>query len=935
MEKRNREALELQTLPRYIYYEGDQPKNALQEIKFWNLRVQDLIDRMKQLFGSSLDYQRDVLYPWIAYSPELQELPKAQRTSFLFGVERSTNIEGLITFSSNEVPSWKKEFQAELKSFEAKTKIQENLLDTVVDEIPPFEIKKVQRLVELNRVGTPSADFLLDMIECSADVPFARTTTYSKFYTRTRYDPKWDELNFPDDPGALLVVSNGDEFLFLIQEDNIQLFYNVDVDTFEKEQEKVRVVLSSLFISSFTIKDTRLTGDVVFEDMSFQPNVLSDICFTDDSFRNYLVINEKQKTTRLRKSNLFLHFRSEETGLVTFSMVQRGTAVRLRISRIDSEASVKLFLLRFSQLMKRYTKLAPQVIREYRKYFPDFATQADVAPLDNIRRNLGLKEIAPDLFLPKYTRKCTYLPSIVSPEEKIPEDAFVMTFPKTPQEGTQHRYYCPHPEAPFPGLRKNPMENKDKYPFIPCCYVDDQREKKNSAFNQYYEGASANKQSNIQRILTTYKFVSFDQLGVIPSNFSKLFSIFAGKPIEVYRTGVSYSQSSLLECLLMKVNNKYSTMQNREEFLNKERQSLLEEELEICRQVWWEKPIEFLEMLIADPDRYLDPRYVLPLLEKKYNCNCIVLTRSEKGYLDVLSPPYAKYMAQYQDNRRQVYIYEHWGSESDMATMPRCELLLVDDISPSIKEIYNIINQFYIDGTLVHPMSFSCPKRPTHQMIDQFGKLRGIHIKWSGGVVTLYTPPLPPLALPIDNSVYTAKIDDVSALVLELGISNTIETEKGVYGLCGDVQVEIPFFTPEQNSSLRDFITAKRQANYYIQITRYLFSKFLAKREILTQEEEWVENESMFVSFMEDTFRVDPTTVYSSFVPLTFENVPSTIVVKDDETVDRLMYDLLRFTTQHMKRIEMYLNLEFIPKDFDQVSDFKRVADNLVVRIEP
>lgn len=928
------DALNLKTLPKYVYYENGQARDALAEIKETNDDLQTIVERYKDKFGSSLSYEKDIAYLWILYSPAFNNINKDYQSMVLLSMEGQTNFPHLVDFYENnqgEQEEYRQELNKELESFLQGAQTEQQLLNIEIppEEIDPFDLKKVQRLLTLD-IQVPSANFLLNILECTILVPFLKTEDFHKVYTQTNFDKEWENIDVP--PDSLVALYKNNTFYFLISETGVELFYEIDVESFEEEM-NARDIILGLFPQQvdYIIKEGRITGNFQIQNQTFLPPVFSDLCFTDPVFRSLLVINEREKATRLRKSSLFVRYRSEEIGLLTFSMLKLGTnAIRIRVSRAENLEKVNLFQKRLLQLMRRYNQRQTIVIQDYQKFFPDFGSVEDQE--DDTQKEKSLKDIAPDLFLSKYTRKCSYLPVILTDEEaKEKEPKEVMLFPKTPQEGAQYFYYCPNPNAPYPGLRKNPMANKDKYPFIPCCYVDDQARKKNSPYNQYYSGASVIDTVNIQRRLTTAKFVAYNQEGVIPKEFNQLFSVFIGKPVDITRTGVHNSMTSLLECILMQQQNVgYMQSDNQVAYLQKERERLVNYELAVCKQEWYDKPLEFLRMKILDQTTYLDPRDVIRLVEHVYNCECIILTRSKEGFLDVFRPPYSKYHVQYNFSRPKIYIYEHWGSESDMATTPRCELLLVDEtVSPAISQVYDLVQRFFIDGKRVVPQKMAEVSIDS-QLVDQFGKLRGLNLS-SGG--TVLTDPLPPLPVPISKEITIVDQDDLKETMQELDIQDFVITSTTVKGRSGTVNIDIPLVQPfQEKSALRSFNRSRQLAQYLVQLVRYLFARMLVDKDLLQEDRIWINNTLLYEEFRQQYIEINPDYTYTFPLPIEFDTETLVVYVYDEDTADRLMYDLIRYTTHYTPTFQKYPTMTFVPKEFDQVSDFKQIQNNIVLK---
>jgi hypothetical protein len=100
----------------------------------------------------------------------------------------------------------------------------------------------------------------------------------------------------------------------------------------------------------------------------------------------------------------------------------------------------------------------------------------------------------------------------------------------------------------------NTLSNRDVYPYIPCCFAKDQKNKDKSYYKVYYEGQEI-EEGEQQRIITTNKLVQKDKFALIPSNLKILFDTFDDS-YEYLRKGVSRGKNSFIECILDVVRSK-------------------------------------------------------------------------------------------------------------------------------------------------------------------------------------------------------------------------------------------------------------------------------------------------------------------------------------------------------------------------------------------
>jgi hypothetical protein len=156
--------------------------------------------------------------------------------------------------------------------------------------------------------------------------------------------------------------------------------------------------------------------------------------------------------------------------------------VRVKITKADNIKDVEEFQKLFSKLLTLYDNKFQEIYNYYSEYTnisePEKITE-------EVRKEKSLKDIVPELFLPKYTRICRKPPTIIENDEENSKNLPVMIFPKSDKEGTmQRKYICNYDKTMYPGVRDNPHANADKFPVVPCCYDKPQTSK--PKFLQYF-----------------------------------------------------------------------------------------------------------------------------------------------------------------------------------------------------------------------------------------------------------------------------------------------------------------------------------------------------------------------------------------------------------------------------------------------------------------
>ena len=95
----------------------------------------------------------------------------------------------------------------------------------------------------------------------------------------------------------------------------------------------------------------------------------------------------------------------------------------------------------------------------------------------------------------------------------------------------------------------NMLENKDIFPYLPCCYEDIQTNK--PEYLNYYEGLEIKDAKKIGGvyIYKTGKILNNDEHGELPKNIVKLFAINDNDSL-YYRQGVIRDKNSFIHCVL-------------------------------------------------------------------------------------------------------------------------------------------------------------------------------------------------------------------------------------------------------------------------------------------------------------------------------------------------------------------------------------------------
>lgn len=407
-----------------------------------------------------------------------------------------------------------------------------------------------------------------------------------------------------------------------------------------------------------------------------------------------------------------------------------------------------------------------------------------------------LRELAPDLFVKGYARKCqcALQPIIVTDEEMAAwkqqlvngQQRQVMPFPK---DNPQWNFVCPDDKSPYPGLKLNDeLSNKNVYPYIPCCFKTDQLTADiRSTYQDYLSGVISNKEKyNPDNVKKTRKIVNPDKIGNLPTAVSAVLKKYSEDVYDIVRYGVVNGPNSLLHCICTAINDlRYLSYgwEGRENYVigirnaitSKTNPALLKQEM----YDFTDK--EIIDML-GDKNIFLDPMLFYRAVEEFFNINIYTFnyppssgTDEELGILDI--PRFKIFHSHAIRLYRPTVCISKIGLGKD--DYSQCELIVDYDAEEStviklfgtnmtktchdimmksfetLNLNYNPVNNLVetranIYYHLDHLDIFKY--KPISQIIDNNGKMRALTISVNKQPVTIATLPSQPENLPIDNN---------------------------------------------------------------------------------------------------------------------------------------------------------------------------------------
>uniref|UniRef100_A0A6C0I4T8 Thioredoxin domain-containing protein n=1 Tax=viral metagenome TaxID=1070528 RepID=A0A6C0I4T8_9ZZZZ len=768
-------------------------------------------------------------------------------------------------------------------------------------------------------------------------------------------------------------------------------------------------------------------------------SILKDMIFNDPMFKRYIQLDERLSIHKYKK-NMYCYFISDndeqKTKYIAFSITQKkvektdtkiiakdqglsiGTFyLNVKIIRCTNMEETRRFKNIFCKYIDYYNKNKDKVINDYAKILNDpniinkllEEEKQYKEPRRAIRQKQLLKDIDPKLFFPGYARICEqkYAPKILNDneietfygdnatEDNIDKRKHIMLYPKTPEEGKQYYYSCLNNKHNhlYPGLQRNYLDNFDKYPIVPCCFVSDQSKKTESPFDLYYGDRNMNydqikdfflekdEQDSATHIITTQKFIPPGRFGVLPKDIiSYLHSIDPSN--KYYRKGSLRSIDSVIDVLLYARKRDYDSLSvsEKNDYIKKIKKQMIDLLLD-NNIIFLQESYNTNMLQIIKDNNYLDPHVFYPLLQHIFKCNIILFTRNQQYPDGVLSCPFydKEYLKFIPDNQlKYVLIYEHMGAETDNAKYPQCEVIFKHHnniIHPTftfgsfIEKINNNLSQIYPIRLFTHINSVFSKYNVISYGINEAGKTIYLTLKRKDKLIYMLTDPLPNMNCDVNQTVITlSKYNNFNdpKTAFEFGkdenINLTSFVKNGIfYGFQGNVNdfkfyipvqpkettgnvpdniIDFPIIESKNNqiaiSKLDVFNEYKIVSRLLVEYFYYLFSVDYNIYKPNNIDNQYIQN------FINRNVKLQSQIDYEPLL-LNGQIFNISIFKKDDKyelpvpntnVLNKLVYNLkLKLDREHNKLFN-YHNLEYVPSSYSEVDDFKNSLENNYIVIK-
>ena len=1018
-------------------------ENLLEDIiKYKNYNFLSLYESIKdKLNQNNLDVYNDVLLPFLAFNKQINT--SENRNMYMLFLQTNINKSNIFSDDNINIENiWynnsekvREEINKNIQKVKENSKHQNNFLkqyENIKDNIhyTPFETEKISFKFNLMLSHITLLE-IFNNVKLNTKVPFACVNNIYKLLKDFVPPEEWniylqDIIIFKvlqkidvsnsqpvDYTDALLAISG--------EPGNEKISIGTSLETsgqyLDKEQliDRISNTISEKTgtIDVSSVEENRINGVFYFPNFSINKYILADMILNNPVFSSVLSIDESDKIIK-KKESVYVYFYHPKIGNVraniTEKISQKGDPnlrgkdikeefkfgsvfLRVRITMSDNIQSIIEFQKILSKLLVMYNEEKEDILAEYQYFIPNFKKKDNTEQLQKIEK-LRIKDIAPEVFVRGYPPKCPNPPTIIEDNEvddAVREGKKVMVYPKSKNEGfPQRNYICEYNNTPYPGLRENPLSNKDTVPYLPCCYIKDHSQIQGSIYRHYYydEILKTKMDMEQQDFIITNKFVSKDKYGTLPDDIIKLFNIFDYDEKYMYvRKGVYDTKSSFLECVMEGMYEEtnilsYESEKSRGKYLKKIRQKLGKQKYaSLCRQEMYDYTNEKIIEMIKDEDVYLNPSLFISLLEEYFQCNIFVFNRVGLKFGEILVPRHLQAYYKNKNNyRKTIFIYEHIGSTSNNATYPRCELIVKwlvksqkqedvfyysksnSAVSKGIKNVFNRITKSYLFSMELPQVDFPLKSDDielVEQGIDSYGKSSMIRFNFMNELGTLLISPIQPLALKEVKGWIITKITKENALkfislnrikITRQMVDNN-DILKEIQGVLGNVNISIPVYDssyiPNINKDNNGItyptskISVLEQYNQYKKLSRYFIEYFLWFFSLYIMEKN---TQDMSLEIIKD-FVDQKTVIIPDFKYNNNNNISKIfnvenngitkngkLVLKSMDTLKRLVYNLRVYIKRFPDKVISYHNRRVVENYYKDITDFDKYQNQIILQ---
>ena len=908
------------------------------------------------------------------------------------------NVENIWNTRLSRIIKLQKDIENNIKKWNDDSDIIkefENFENLIPVNYSKFELEKVNYNIELKFDNITSIIEIFNLIKLNNQVPFAVTNNFYKILKDFTPPLSWNNLfdkskrfsdkykNIDRQKNIILKILNEKkikninsytECILSIKEIqnsscivNVKLLYNKSKISKDKIKNDILSIFDKdLDKNEIIEKDDYINGIFFISKQSLNTYVMLDMIMNDKLFSNLLVVNESVLSKKNNK--IHIYFENTTIGKISFKILLKKVLkndkfnkilypddslyLRIKISKAEDIDKVILFQNLFSKLITYYNNTCDEIINIYKTHF------LDIGICETYKETIKINE-EPELFPKGYKSNIcqkNVRPSIITLEEAEEAEKSginILKFPKDNEFGIEPKYFiCDNPKNPkfkYPGLKVNTLENKNIFPYLPCCYEDIQTNK--PEYLNYYEGLEIKDTKKIGGvyIYKTGKILNDDEHGELPKNIVKLFTINDNDSL-YYRQGVIRDKNSFIHCILKTKNINKSIKKIKKELIKPNY-------IACCKQEMYDYTEDQIKEKIESDD-YFDPKLFLHALEVYLECNIFLFNYENDGQM--ILPRYTKNYIKNKNTNDCIFIYEHMGSSADNATYPQCELIVKqpdqnnkytidifnykenNSLCKYINNIFNRLTSYYIFNNKIDVSNFNWPWLGAFsQKIDSYGKTRVINIEYKDKFISIFTEPIQPLNLNISNEIYKTDQNTALEILNELNYNESslqiIKNE--VKGIIGNIDVSILIDSNsivknnKEYSIISEYNKYKKLSRYVIEYLYWLFSNYLKDNNIKEITTDTYKN------FKNQYIDIDKNFEYND-IPKFFDIKNNGImfneklIVKSEDVLKRLFYILRLSLIENNESILTYYKKTMIQNYYLDVTDFNTYNFQLILEGE-
>jgi hypothetical protein len=641
-------------------------------------------------------------------------------------------------------------------------------------------------------------------------------------------------------------------------------------------------------------EEKAIKGVFAVPNFKLSREVFLDLITNNPLISHYIYVDETQKLSS-EKSVLYLYYStSEESDVLTVFISEREATrtdpffktkklplftpyLNVRISKAKNLKQIQRFQAALASVLSVYQADFSKIANQYNKLIPNFKSavqQETVRERETAKKLKDLQEQDPNLFIHGYPTKCEQKRQPIPVAKKDvkqweQQKKQILNYPL----GSDNYFICSDEnEFKWPGLIDNKLPNSEEYPYLPCCYRENQKTG-NKKWNIYLQKEQVSstvpeKKTGKPSNILTVKAAGRDKLGRLPRSIHHILTQNAGPNDIFYRQGVEIGNNSFLEAVLLALDIEYSKMSTakKTEYVQDYRNNLASGNVASVMQEFYGQSEARIKTDILNSNTVFDSSLYKGLVENEFNCQIVIFTRlHERSNGEFEIPRYTQgyLFSGLSDSKPTVIIYKHIGIYSDSLQSPHYELIVRKNIQNTETTWYYTdpafirnINSYFLQSYRLYSLDrgrYTASEIPppalndaTGQVIDHYGKCRGLTFKQGIFISMSPTPPannLPIVKIPVSRpNLKTVQqfIKNHKLTILQQDIQNEklvglkIELPKIDYAyipmltaepLSGIEKVEhLGMITPSKDNLLRKTIENKKIADFLMQLLLYNFA---------------------------------------------------------------------------------------------------------------